>query len=182
MTISRILVLSVLTLFFISGTTFAQHQMHSQSTPLTESGNDIFGAIQQVIKQLEENPNTDWSQVDLEALRQHLLDMKAFTEEVDVLSETPIDKGIEIHVKPQSDQAIKALTNVLSMHPSMLKSEQGWDMNAIQKDEYWVITCTTEKVDEVDKVRGLGYIGLLAAGAHHQLHHWMVATNHMGMN
>jgi len=58
----------------------------------------------------------------------------------------------------------------------------GWDMNAIQKDEYWVITCTTEKVDEVAKIRGLGYIGLLAAGAHHQLHHWMVATNHMGMN
>jgi len=182
MTISRIIILSVLTLFFISGSTFAQHHMHSQSTPLTESGNDIFGAIQQVINQLEQNPNTDWSQVDLEALRQHLLDMKAFTEEVEVLSQSPIDQGIEIQVKPQSDLAIKALTNVLSKHPSMLKSEMGWDMIATQKDEYWVITCTTEKASEVDKIRGLGYIGLLAAGAHHQLHHWMVATNHIGMN
>lgn len=182
MTISRIIILSVLTLFCFSVATFAQHQMHSQSTPLTESGNDVFGAIQQVIKQLEQNPNTDWSQVDLEALRQHLLDMKAFTEEVEVLSQTPIDQGIEIHVKPQSEQAVKALTNVLSKHPSMLKSEMGWNMSAIQKDDQWVITCTTEKASEVDKIRGLGYIGLLAAGAHHQLHHWMIATNHMGMN
>ncbi len=182
MIISRIIFSSVLALIFFSGTTFAQHHMHSQSTPLIESGNDIFGAIQEVIIQLEQNPNTDWSQVDLEALRQHLLDMKAFTEEVEVLSQTPIDQGIELHVKPQSDLAIKALTNVLGKHPSMLKSEMGWDMVSFQKDGHWVITCTTDKEEEVAKIRGLGYIGLLAAGAHHQLHHWMVATNHMGMN
>ena len=126
--------------------------------------------------------DTDWSQVNLEALRQHLLDMKAFTEEVEVLSQNPIESGIEIQVKPQTEIAGIALSNVFKMHPSMIKSEQGWEMKASQSDNsIWTITCTTDKTSEVDKIRGLGYIGLLATGAHHQLHHWMIATNHMGM-
>ena len=182
MTLLRIIILSFSLLFGYSVSTYSQHQMHSQSTPLTESGNDIFGAIQQVISQLEQSSNTDWSQVNLEALRQHLLDMKAFTEEVEVLSQNPIESGIEIQVKPQTERAGIALSNVFKMHPSMIKSEQGWEMKASQSDNsIWTITCTTDKTSEVDKIRGLGYIGLLATGAHHQLHHWMIATNHMGM-
>jgi hypothetical protein len=34
---------------------------------------------------------------------------------------------------------------------------------------------TTTKPDEVAKIRGLGYIGILATGAHHQAHHWAMA-------
>lgn len=29
---------------------------------------------------------------------------------------------------------------------------------------------------EVAEIRGLGYIGLMATGAHHRRHHWMIAT------
>jgi hypothetical protein len=69
-----------------TATAYGQHEMHHNDsdtiTPLTEPGNDIFGTIQEVVQKLEANPDTDWSQVDLEALRQHLIDMKAFTEEV----------------------------------------------------------------------------------------------------
>ena len=67
------------------------------------------------------------------------------------------------------------------MHPSMLKQEKGWNMATKQEGEQWTMTVTTEKTSEVEKIRGLGYIGLLAEGAHHQLHHWMIATGHMKM-
>ena len=68
----------------------AQHDhMGGEATPLTQPGNDIFGTIQEVIQQLKDDPETNWSDVNLEALRQHLLDMKAFTEEVEVLSRNP---------------------------------------------------------------------------------------------
>src|SRR5574342_315696 len=41
----------------------------------TLPGQDAFGAIAEVVRLLEADPDTDWSRVDLERLRQHLIDM-----------------------------------------------------------------------------------------------------------
>lgn len=173
--------IAVFMMLGITGTAYGQHDMHQNSTPLTEPGNDIFGTIQEVVQKLEANPDTDWSQVNLEALRQHLLDMKAFTEEVEVLTKNQIEKGTEITVRPQSERAVQALKKLFSMHPEMIQKEKGWDMNAKQDGDKWILTFTTDDETEVEKVRALGYIGLLAEGAHHQLHHWMIATGKMNM-
>lgn len=174
--------LTVFMIVGIAGTANGQHQMHINSSPLSKAGNDIFGTIQEVIQKLDANPNTDWSQVDLEALRQHLLDMKAFTEEVKVISKDQIEKGVEVTVRPHSERAIQALNKLSGMHPAMIKREKGWDMSMTQNGDNWTIKCTTDDESEVAKIRALGYIGLLAEGAHHQLHHWMTATGHMDMN
>lgn len=152
------------------------HQSKMMETPLKQTGSDVFDAIQEVVGQLKADPNTDWSKVDLEGLRQHLIDMKAFTEEVEVIEQTPIDNGIKMLVKPETDRADKALNHMLTMHPKMMKMERGWDMDAQQQGEQWEITCTTADPKEVDLIRGLGYIGILVEGAHHQVHHWMMAT------
>lgn len=154
-------------------------QHHSMESPLTHPGNEIFGTIQEVISKLEANPDTDWSKVNLEALRQHLLDMKAFTEEVEVLEKKPVENGVEISVHPVTDRAQAALKRLMGMHPKMLKMEKGWDMSARREGKNWLIRCTTDKPGEVTKIRALGYIGLLAEGAHHQMHHWMMATGEM---
>jgi hypothetical protein len=53
--------------------------MHEASTAPTLPGQDAFGAIQEVVRILESDPKTDWSKVDLEALRQHLIDMNEVT-------------------------------------------------------------------------------------------------------
>jgi len=151
-----------------------QHRL--PETPLKQSGNDIFDAIQEVVEELKADPQTDWEKVDLESLRQHLLDMKAFTEEVEVKEQQPIEKGIKMIVKPESSRAEKALKNMLSMHPKMMKMERGWDMNAEKKDSTWEIAVTTDNTDEVPLIRGLGYIGIVVEGAHHQVHLWMMAT------
>ena len=162
---------------------YAQHHMiMNDSIPLTMPGNEIFGTIQEVIQKLEADPNTDWSKVDLEALRQHLLDMKAFTEEVQVISKKPVENGVEIQVRPENERAAGALKHLFSMHPAMLKSEKGWDMKARQNGRQWMITCTTKEKSEVEEIRALGYIGLLTEGAHHQMHHWMIATGSMHMH
>ncbi len=158
-----------------------QHHVDSENSPLEMPGNEIFGTIQEVVQKLEADPNTDWSKVDLEALRRHLLDMKAFTEEVQVVSQKAIEKGTEIQVKPETERAVKALKKLFNMHPAMLKKEKGWDMTAKQENEQWVITVTTDNNSEVAKIRALSYIGLLAEGSHHQLHHWMIATGRMEM-
>lgn len=160
-------------------------QLHAQdyhkAAPLSMPGNEIFGTIQEVISKLQADPSTDWSKVDLEALRQHLLDMKAFTEEVSVISQNPVENGVEIKVKPETTRAAEALTRVFHMHPAMLKKEKGWDMTTKKEGDEWNIIVTTSNASEVEKVRALGYIGMLAEGAHHQMHHWMIATGQARM-
>jgi len=166
----------------ISLTAQTQHQkmMHSGmhgtlvSTPLTEPGNDAFGTIQEAIRALEADSTTDWSKVDLEALRQHLIDMNNFTLHVDVLSQNPIPNGVDIVVKGNTPAAQQSLKRVLAAHPPMLKKETGWTMDVKPKNDQYELVVTSKNPAEVNKIRGLGYIGLMAYGMHHQMHHWMI--------
>ena len=146
---------------------------------LTQPGNEIFGTIQEIVRKLDANPNTDWPKVNLEALRQHLLDMQAFTDDVRVIAKQPIPKGVRLTVRPTTPRAATALKRLLSMHPMMLKKEAGWTMQVEQHGKDTILTVTTPKPSEVAKIRGLGYIGLMAYGSHHRRHHWMIATGQM---
>ena len=59
----------------------ARTGMHATSTTPTMPGQDAFGAIQEIVQILDADPKTDWSKVDLDALRQHLIDMNEITRE-----------------------------------------------------------------------------------------------------
>jgi hypothetical protein len=149
--------------------------MHMFHSPLTEPGNDAFGTIQEVIRALEADPHTDWTKVNLEALREHLVDMNNMTLRVTVLTQQPIANGVEITVAPESAQVAASLDRVFAAHPPQLEAETGWKMSTQKQQGKYRIVVTTAKPDEVAKIRGLGYIGILATGAHHQAHHWAMA-------
>jgi len=145
------------------------------SSPLIEPGNDAFGTIQEVILLLDADPNTDWGKVDLEALRQHLVDMKNFTYDVNVLSQTDLEKGSRVVIQATTDAAGASLSRALSAHPAMLESETGWRMSAMANGKHYILTIETDKPREVNRLRALGYIGVMALGNHHQVHHWLMA-------
>ena len=74
----------------IAATAFGQTMKHdhmmpgSQASMMTEgmpqeTGQSAFAAIQEIVAMLEADPATDWSKVDIEALRQHLIDMNNVT-------------------------------------------------------------------------------------------------------
>lgn len=149
--------------------------MHMFHSPLTEAGNDAFGTIQEVIRALEADPHTDWTKVNLEVLREHLVDMNNMTLRVNVLTQQPIANGVEIIVAPESAQVAASLDRVFAAHPPQLEAETGWKMSTQKRQRDYRIVVTTTKPDEVAKIRGLGYIGILATGAHHQAHHWAMA-------
>jgi len=176
---TKLLKLSAVALILFALSFSAIKAQNHGSTPLSAPGNQIFGAIQETITALEQDPNTNWEQVNLEALRQHLLDMKAFTEEVEVLEKRAIKQGVELQIQPSTERGKVAVKRVLSMHPMMLKKEKGWTMESDRDNGMWTITCTSTNSNDVPKIRALGYIGLLAQGAHHQHHHWMIATGQM---
>lgn len=177
---SFLLAVFALSLFAISGARADmdhQHMHHGDMrSPLTEAGNDAFGTIQEVVARLKADPNTDWSKVNLEALRQHLVDMDNFTKQVTVISKKDIANGVEVMVRPDNERARASLERALAAHPAMLQQETGWSMKAEKKGKVFRITATSSNPKDAAQIRGLGYVGLMAMGSHHQAHHWAMAN------
>ncbi|SFV77742.1 hypothetical protein MNB_SUP05-4-898 [hydrothermal vent metagenome] len=142
---------------------------------LTESGTDPFATLQEVIAALEANPGTNWERVNIEALRLHLVEMQDMTINVDV-KQQDINNGFQAVVTPTTNRAVKSITRVLSGHPVQMKAETGWDMQVSNNDDVFTLTVVSKKAHEVAKIRGLGYIGVMAYGNHHQPHHWAMAS------
>lgn len=153
-----------------------EHGTMPASTPLTEPGNAAFATIQEAVGQLLADPNTDWSRVDLEALRRHLVDMDNFTLHVEVVEQKPVEGGVEFTVKPATPEAAGSLKRLFAAHPAILKQESGWDMQVQKHQDAYTAVVTSTKPEDVARIRGLGYIGIVAYGKHHQLHHWLMAT------
>jgi len=141
---------------------------------LTEAGTDPFAVIQEAIALLEANPDTDWSAVNIETLRLHLIEMQDMTLNVTV-EQQPINFGFQAVITPTTSRALQSMSQVLSAHPAQMKEETGWDMMVTNNNGIFTIAVTTDQLQDVDKLRGLGYIGIMAYGSHHQPHHWAVA-------
>lgn len=153
-------------------TAWAQPSGHSPPTPLQEPGQPIFGTVQEAIRALESDSTTDWSQVNVERLRQHLIDMHNVALHVQVLETKDVDGGVQLTVRPSGDSARSSLQRVLKAHPTMLKRETGWPMDVTERGEDILLRTTDPSGQQTEKIRALGYIGLLSYGAHHQRHHW----------
>ncbi len=152
-----------------------QHQkVDSASGPLQEPGQSIFGTVQEAIQKLERDPGTDWSEVDVDRLRRHLVDMHNVAVNVRVLGKDPVENGARLTVQATTDSAHASLERVLSAHPPMMEREAGWHMDVSTQDEEFVLRVTDPSGEATEKIRALGYIGILAFGAHHQRHHWML--------
>lgn len=77
-----------------------------------------------------------------------------------MLSQQALAKGLQIEIKALTPRAEQALDKVLRAHPMLLKKETGWNMQVNKRESHNQIVVTTAKPAEVDKIRGLGYIGL----------------------
>lgn len=146
---------------------------------LQEPGQSVFGTVQEAIRELEADSTTDWSKVNVDRLRRHLLDMHHAAVDVVLEDKSSIERGVRLRVRPTTDEARASLARILEAHPMMLKQEAGWTMEVKTQEPTFVLRITTEDPGEVEKIRALGYMGLLAYGSHHQRHHWhLVQGNH----
>src|SRR5262249_17886828 len=140
---------------------------------LAASGQDAFGAIAEVVRKLEEDPNTDWSKVDLEALRQHLIDMNEVTLNAVAVAK-PIDGGLEITVTG-TGRTVAAIQRMVPAHAKEIDGLNGWSAQAQPLPKGTLLKVTSSDANEVKHIRGLGFIGLMVTGSHHQEHHQAMA-------
>ena len=153
--------------------------MHAASTTPTMPGQDAFGAIQEIVQILDAEPTTDWSKVDLEALRHHLIDMNEVTLRADAAPEQ-IDGGLEIAVTG-TGRTLVAIQRMVPAWAQSMNGHHGWSTKAASLPNGELLTVTAPDPKEIQHIRGLGFIGLLLSGSHHQPHHLAMAKGELDL-
>ena len=151
------------------------HQMHHMHHA-GQSGQDAFGAIAEVVRILDADPSVDWSKVDLERLRQHLIDMNEVVLHAQV-KQTPVPGGLVMDItgSGRTDQAIRAMVVPHALEVDRMASLTAKAETIPGGVRLTVTVKGSDDAKAVARVRGLGFIGLLTLGAHHGPHHLAMA-------
>jgi hypothetical protein len=152
----------------------AEHSAHHGAPLPTEAGQGAFAAIAEIVALLEADPATDWSKVDIGALREHLVDMNQLILN-GVAHEEAIPGGLRIAVTGEG-RTLRAIHDMVPAHTAELAKIEGWQADATLQPEGAVLTVTSADPRQEARIRALGFFGLMATGAHHQMHHWAIAT------
>ena len=152
----------------------AVHSAHHDAALPTEPGQGAFAAIAEIVALLEADPETDWSKVDIGALREHLVEMNELTLNA-VAREEPVPGGLRIVVTGEG-RTLRAIRAMVPAHAVELAKIEGWRAEAAAGPADAVLTVTSADPRQEARIRALGFFGLMATGAHHQAHHWAIAT------
>ena len=150
----------------------AQH-VHGTSNHPVETGQSAFAAISEIVQILSKDPKTDWEKVNIQALRDHLRDMELVTTEASI--DIRIDgNSVEFIVFGAGDveQAVQRMTLA---HAPMLQASSGWLVTAEPSKGGAIMRIAVKSDDDLARVRGLGFFGIMTIGAHHQAHHLEIA-------
>ncbi|WP_310569550.1 hypothetical protein [Gemmatimonas sp.] len=142
----------------------------------TQGGQAAFAAIAEIVAMLQADANTDWSKVNIERLRLHLVDMDLVTLRSRVVS-TPVAGGAQFLVRGTGD-AIAAIKRMTGAHAALVMNGGGPRVVRTELPDgvrLVVTAADTSDAAAVAKLRGLGFIGLMATGDHHAAHHIALA-------
>jgi hypothetical protein len=145
---------------------------HQVMTAPRQAGQSAFAAIQEIVEMLVADPGTDWRKVDIEALRQHLIDMDNVTLRSTV-SSAPIEGGMTYSVEGEGPVQ-GSIRRMILAHAETMNGIEGWTMKAAQTDRGATLTVVAPERDQ-NKLKALGFIGVMTLGMHHQQHHLMIA-------
>jgi hypothetical protein len=189
---------------FVAHTVFAQHQptsgpgqpqgsmspqgldMHAEHMRAmqgmaggapTMPGQDAFGAIAEIVRILEADPATDWSKVDLERLRQHLIDMNEVVLR-SAVKQSPVPDGLAMEVTGSTGRTEQAIRAMVVPHAVELDRMPEWSARTESIAGGVRLIVVTKKPEDpkvLVRIRGLGFAGLITKGAHHQPHHLAMA-------
>ena len=142
----------------------------------TLPGQAAFGAIAEVVRILVADPATDWTQVNVEALRRHLIDMDDVTVR-SAIAQRNVPGGFVADITGAGSVSA-AIRRMVPTHASMYTSAP--DFKATTQEIPGGVRLTMVARDagnagQVARLRGLGTIGFLVDGDHHTRHHLAIA-------
>jgi hypothetical protein len=152
----------------------AMHGMAGSGPALP--GQDAFGAIAEVVRILDADAATDWSTVDIERLRQHLIDMNEVVLRSEV-KQAPVPGGLAMDITGtgRTEQAIRAMVVPHAVELDRMPSYTARTESIAGGVRLTVVAKRPDDAKLVARIRGLGFAGLLTEGAHHAPHHLAMA-------
>lgn len=140
------------------------------------AGQYAFATLSAVIAALDADSTTDWSRVNIEALRQHLIVMNDVTLGARV-TQSNVARGAEMKVTGDGGiaQSIRAM---LHAHAPQLEAMGTYRASVTDIPDGARLTVTASDGADtatVARIRALGFIGLLTLGDHHAQHHMALA-------
>lgn len=150
---------------------------HPSAVMPTQGGQAAFAAVGEIVKLLEADPQTDWSKVNLERLRLHLIDMDLVTMRARVTT-TSVAGGAAFVVRGVGE-TVAAIKRMTAAHAGMVATDPSGPrvVRTELPDGVRLVLTARDPADTsaATKIRGLGFIGFMAAGDHHPMHHLMLA-------
>jgi hypothetical protein len=153
-------------------------QSATASAP-TMPGQDAFGTIQEIVQILQSDPKTDWSKVNIDTLRQHLIDMNEVTLQA-AAAQRMTDNGIEIIVTGEG-RTLDAIKRMVPAHVNELH-EIGWSAKSEDLPNGVKLTVSASEAQPLTKLKALGFMGIMVQGGPHQPHHLMMAMSQFDMH
>jgi hypothetical protein len=141
-----------------------------------ESGQSAFAAIQEIVALLVADGQTDWSTVDIPALRSHLIDMDNVTLRAEVQT-TPVDGGYR-YVVTGVGAVRDSIQRMITAHAATMSGVRGLSYETEDTPEGAVMTVRAGDPSGLQMLEGLGFIGVMTLGGHHQEHHLAIASGH----
>jgi hypothetical protein len=153
------------------------HASHGASgAGAAPAGQDAYATIAAIIALLEADSTTDWSKVNIEALRQHLLVMNDVTLGARAV-QTAVPGGARMDVTGDGRVAT-SIRAMLHAHAPQLEA-LGRYRTAVEDipggARLTVTAADARDAKTAAQIRGLGFMGLLTLGAHHAQHHLALA-------
>jgi hypothetical protein len=147
----------------------------AQNLPV-QPGQAAYAAIGEIVRMLDADSNTDWTRVNIESLRQHLIDMDEVTLRSHATQHN-VPGGVAMDVTGSVATAA-AIRRMVTNHSRMMAMATSLQSSAtnITGGVRWVVTAANPAdARAVARIRGLGFAGLLTVGEHHAAHHLAVA-------
>jgi predicted RNA binding protein YcfA (HicA-like mRNA interferase family) len=149
-----------------------QHMHGGDAVVPTHPGQEAFGTIQEIVRILEDDPNTAWSKINIAALREHLIDMDEVTLRARA-GQRALDNGVEITITGEG-RTLGAIKRMVPAHTHELVA-LGWSASTQDLTNGVKLVVTSSDPRQVVKLKALGFMGIMVQGAHHQPHHLMMA-------
>lgn len=149
------------------------HSHESIELP-TETGQSAFAAIAEIVAILEEDPGTDWRSVNIDALRNHLVDMNQLTLSATVVTEELDGQIIQFQVTGEA-RTLLAIQTMIPAHAHMVRTSNDWGIEVVSQSDGVTLKVTPGSTEDYVKLKALGFFGFMTIGAHHQLHHLQMA-------
>ena len=157
--------------------------LHAQMTMMEHDGplpkqpaQSAYAAIAEIVRILKADSTTDWSKVNLEALRQHFIDMDAVTMR-SVVSQKPVPGGVTMMVTGDAKVAA-SIKRMVTSHAGMLDMDAQYHATVVpiaNGVQFTVTARDSTNARLIAMIRGEGFAGLLTEGDHHARHHLALA-------